>query len=513
MSDGRLDEAFEVLSETAVKEHRRGQELIGKLVEMLVARSKQHLEADRYGEALADCDRALKLGGNHSEVVALRKEAIERDRAAAEKARRRKQSINAARRHFEGGEIEMGQLVCNDLSNGSTVAELKREAERRDALIAIRSERVRRAIKENNRDEAIAGLRELKAICPHHEDYLTLRSTVCHEAMLQIESAIDDGRLTFASDAMDRLSGLADSQAHAECRRTLELCQQTAEAMSDNDLRLVTSALRRLQQLRPSSNWIEEALMAAEDSAAARDRLQASPLALLTSSQRSPKFQRPAYRAGGDSHVKVNGDRGPMTSFSDGVADIFVLQVDGAPSCYVHRNATISFGPRSSSTKNDIEILGQGITRVSFHREDGDYFLRSEQPIVVNNRPTESKLLSHGDRVELGPRSSLRFLLPCAASSSGVFDLTGCRTPNGGCRRLIMFDNAIVIANNSASHVRSSAITESHVVFVRDGQLLARPMKANSNEDPIVIGFDRPVPVGDVNVVASVVDTQRNRKV
>jgi hypothetical protein len=202
-----------------------------------------------------------------------------------------------------------------------------------------------------------------------------------------------------------------------------------------------------------------------------------------------------------------------ITSRSNAVAGTFILQIDGAPSCYVHRNETISFGPRSSSTQSDIEILGQGISRVTTSREDGDYFLQSDQPIVVNNRTTESKLLSHGDRIELGPRSSLRFWLPCAASSSAVFDMTGCRTPNGGCRRLILFDNAIVIANNAASHLRSSAISEPHVLFVRDGKLLARPMNANSSGEPIVVEFDRPIPFGDVNVVASTVESSGSRKV
>lgn len=208
-------------------------------------------------------------------------------------------------------------------------------------------------------------------------------------------------------------------------------------------------------------------------------------------------------------------DRGQKRSpsFSNRVADTFVLQIDGAASCYVHRNEAISFGPRSSTNQCDIEILGQGISHVTICRGDGDYFLRSEQPIVVNNRATESKLLSHGDRIELGPRSSLRFWLPCAASSSAVFDLTGCRTPNGGCRRLILFDNAIVLANNAASHVRSSAISEPYVLFVRDGKLLARPMNSSSSDKPIVVEFDRPTPLADVNVVASTLEDTRNRKV
>lgn len=498
MNDGRLDEAFEVLSDNAVQAHRRGQELISKLVVKLIARGTEHLEASRHREALADCDRAIKLGGHNGNAVAIREQAIELDRANARRSQLRQRTIDAAKRHIQGGEIELGQLACDKLSVGSTVAELKNEAERREALISGRLQRIRRLVDDDQYDEALVALRELKSICPLHQEYLVLRTSVCQAAVLRVESAIDDGRLTAARDSMDRLYGLADSQKYIECKQTIDLCQQAASAIANNDLVHAIATLRQLRQLRADAEWIATALTAAEESVAARDRLNNTPLVLFTDNRAEirPHAQITATPS-------RNGGRCVTASISSGVPNVFILQVDGAPSCYVHRNEAISFGPRSSTTQNDIEILGQGISHVKIHREDGDYFLQCDKPIVVNNRTTDSKLLSHGDRIELGPRSSLRFSVPCAASSSAVIDLTGCRTPNGGCRRLILLDNAIVLANNASSHVRSSAISEPHVLFVRDGKLLARPMKANSTVDPIVIEFERPVSMGDVNVVAS----------
>ena len=52
MADGRLDEAFSLLNRDDARGHRRGQELIGRLAKALVNRGRQHLSADRGGQAL-----------------------------------------------------------------------------------------------------------------------------------------------------------------------------------------------------------------------------------------------------------------------------------------------------------------------------------------------------------------------------------------------------------------------------------------------------------------------------
>ena len=45
---------------------------VDRLVKALAARGKEHLQAERFTQASADCDKAVQLGGNLAEVAALR---------------------------------------------------------------------------------------------------------------------------------------------------------------------------------------------------------------------------------------------------------------------------------------------------------------------------------------------------------------------------------------------------------------------------------------------------------
>ncbi|MGB2819467.1 MAG: hypothetical protein WBF17_00695, partial [Phycisphaerae bacterium] len=63
LTDGRLDEACELLAASDLASHHRGQKLIGRLVHGLLARGEQHLAAGNVRGALADCEKAVALGG------------------------------------------------------------------------------------------------------------------------------------------------------------------------------------------------------------------------------------------------------------------------------------------------------------------------------------------------------------------------------------------------------------------------------------------------------------------
>ena len=71
-SDGRLDEAFELVVKGSVIEHRRGQKLAGQLAAAFTKRGSGHLAQGLVQEALADCGKAEKMGGNEPEIARLR---------------------------------------------------------------------------------------------------------------------------------------------------------------------------------------------------------------------------------------------------------------------------------------------------------------------------------------------------------------------------------------------------------------------------------------------------------
>ncbi|MFC1781584.1 hypothetical protein ACFLZ8_04925, partial [Planctomycetota bacterium] len=72
VADGRLDEAFEIVRSEQIREHSRGQKLIGKLARAFAKRGWNNLNAERIQLALADCNKAEKLAGNITDVAKLR---------------------------------------------------------------------------------------------------------------------------------------------------------------------------------------------------------------------------------------------------------------------------------------------------------------------------------------------------------------------------------------------------------------------------------------------------------
>ncbi len=72
LREGRLDEAYGIVSGTDLREHRQGQILSEKLVDPLLDRAEKHLADGRKEDALADVERAASLGGNRPRTASLR---------------------------------------------------------------------------------------------------------------------------------------------------------------------------------------------------------------------------------------------------------------------------------------------------------------------------------------------------------------------------------------------------------------------------------------------------------
>ena len=53
--DGRLDEAFDIVQSEQIKQHRRGQKLIGRLARAFTKRGQENLDTERIQLALVDC--------------------------------------------------------------------------------------------------------------------------------------------------------------------------------------------------------------------------------------------------------------------------------------------------------------------------------------------------------------------------------------------------------------------------------------------------------------------------
>jgi len=188
----------------------------------------------------------------------------------------------------------------------------------------------------------------------------------------------------------------------------------------------------------------------------------------------------------------------------------FVIQLDGAGSSLVFRGRRVTVGPISSADRPDLGLMADAsLPIVSFERTDeGDYFLASEHPVEVNDRPTTGKLLADGDKIALSPRCRLRFRLPTPASATAVLELSTARLPQADIRRVILLDREMVIGPGGAAHVRADQLPGRAVLQLGDGKLMCRTdCRITRDNRPLDaaegIPLDTPVRIGPVGMVVN----------
>jgi hypothetical protein len=157
-----------------------------------------------------------------------------------------------------------------------------------------------------------------------------------------------------------------------------------------------------------------------------------------------------------------------------GLPSKFIVQIDGAGSCMVLRQPTVTIGPISSDRIPDIGLIAEaGAPVATIERADEDYFLRGSV-LAVNDKSASNKLLVSGDRISLTPRCRVSFQLPSAASTTAVLDLIGARFPRADVRRVVLLDRELVIGPGQTAHMRCDTTPEPIVLHVRDNRLFCR---------------------------------------
>jgi hypothetical protein len=171
------------------------------------------------------------------------------------------------------------------------------------------------------------------------------------------------------------------------------------------------------------------------------------------------------------------------------------MQVDGAGSYLVVRKPTVTIGAVSSSRRPDVGLLAQANLPVALiERLDEDHFLKSDGAVRVNDRRVTNKLLAHEDRISLGPRCDLKYLLPNAASTTAVIELSGARLPRADTRKIILLDDSLIIGPNRSAHIRADEMEKAMVLHLRDGRLHHR---RGGRADGHKAGGAVPIPMGE----------------
>jgi len=474
LKDGRLDEAYELARTEEFRTHRDGQELVGQLVRNLVARGQNHLSAERLSQALADCEKAERLGGNLPETAALRTAVTDAIANRQQAERQRAGLVTAARQHIRDGWLSLGEQALADVS-GQSVEALRGEAEARRAKAEQALNRAEQALNRQDWALAIESLREARqahASNPRTADLMDRATALVAD---QTGKAVTQGRLDAAEAMLQYLGSLANPTLQIqELARLLCECRSAASCLERGQPRQAAEILHRLSAAHSEAGWLAEACRYAEQAAAGTESLRRGPLGWFTGMELP--VGRPTTATEPD-RTEILASPEPANRRAPGgaVPDRFMLQVDTVGSFLVLRQPRLTIGPISSSRRPDLALLAEaGLPVVTIERQDDDYFLSSDSPIRVNDMPVQRKLLSDGDRISLGPRCVVKFTLPSAASTSAVLHLSGCRLPSGDARRVILMDKSVVLGPGALAHIRADQMVAPAVLHIRDGRLLVR---------------------------------------
>lgn len=462
LNAGRLDEAFELLRSPDLRSHRRGQHLLDRLARALIARGRTHLEAGQLEAAAHDCERAARLGGNLPDVVTLRTAVSD---AMAERRRadqQRHQLANAVRHHIGQGQITLGQQLLAAAPDDEHFRGIGRELAARRATIQSIAKNVSAALDAGNWETALDQLTQVDRQVARHPDIRELCGKLTALVVAEATKAIESGKLNAAAAVLNRHKQLPGQFIDAErLRETLRQCREATGCLERADAAGAERLLRGLTTQWPKASWMSEALTHVQQLRTSAEAVLAGPLGASAANRTAALPQ------------KANGAE--THSSGDGEEVDFMLHVDGAGGFRVIGGRSVTLGPASSSRPVDISVIADaGAPVVTITRSDEDYFVQSQRPIEVNDKPTTHALLANGDRIAIGPRCRLRFRRPNPASTSAVLDVIAGRLTRSDVRQIILFDREMILGPGPAAHVRVDSLSGPAVLQRRGGGLACR---------------------------------------
>jgi hypothetical protein len=497
LADGRLDEAFELVMNGDIRSHRQGQGLAGQVARALAWRGRQHLLADRYGEADSDIQKAQRLGGNFPLAAELR-EALEQLRA--DQQRRSAQDAAAlalARQRLEQGQISIGQEVLAEVRGGAA-DDLRAQAERDRALAEALGARVEQAIGSGCWELALETLAGAPA---HLASRLREEGRKVARALSpQIREALRGGRLDLAQVMLGRLERCgAEAMELEDLRGFMRICVEARAEVERERWEAAEACVRRLARIVPDAAWVAEA---GNQLRAAREAMQAvvaGPLGLMDGAE---ACSEKATKRRSDGATK-----GQAEGRSQSPGCTFVLSVDGAGSFLVVAKPRVTIGAISSSTACDVRLMADAqLPALTLTRSDEDYLLSCALPVGINDRLVLNKLLADGDKLAPSPRCRMTFRRPCPASATAALDLSGARLSRADVRRIILMSREIIIGPGPMTHVRCDQLERNIVLVQRHGRLICQGQEmiridGRSVAGPAEVGIGSRVEIGPVSLV------------
>ena len=514
IADGRLDEAFEIIQSKDVKEHRRGQKLIGQLAVAFAKRGRENLEAERVQLALVDCNKAEKLAGNTADVAKLRSAICSEMEQRRLRSRHRSFKVAQARQHIQDGWISAGEEILKDAGDedGQAGIVLQQAAIARlhTSEVVTKAEK---ALQRNDLIGAIDFVLKAGAVDSQNEQVVELVSKLRLLAARQMKENFNSGRLDLAQSLWRRVSPIADGCGEiSELGSALSQCNKAAEYVAAGQPREAVNLLRKVQLTFPSAQWLGTVTNQSRQAAELLDELAAGPLGLdMTRRQDMEDEIQQTDDEGRDSSEAlpqaIQAKANPKGQDETSLASKFMLQIDGVGSFYVVRDSRITVGPVSSSARPTVGlIVDPNLPAITIERSEDDYFIRSSSPVLVNDAATTNKLLVDSDRINLSPRCVMKFNIPNPASTTATLSLPAARLGRADVRRVILMDRDILIGPTESSHILTESLDETIALFIQNGRLLCRAKDKILFDDKAVsptagLPFDTQISIGQISLV------------
>ena len=511
MADGRLDEAFEIVQSEHIRQHRRGQKLIGRLARAFVKRGQENLESERIQLALLDCNKAEKLAGNTDEVARLRSAICSEMEQKRLRDQHRSFNVTQAKRNIKNGWISVGQQILDEEDdNDSQAGMVLRQANVARLELNEAITKADQALSANDLDSAIEIIAQTGLTGNKNDKVIELVSRLKSLAIQQIRENFNIGRIDRAQSLWQKVSPIANGTSEiSELGVALSQCRKATEFVAMGRPREAVSFLRKIKVICPSAKWLGAVTEQTRQAAELLDELAASPLGLELDSEAGNEKETagkqidklPADPNAIRHKIKPGaGDDSPLPSK-------FVMQMDGVGSFLVLRDKRITVGPVSSSERPTVGLMADpNIPVATIERVEDDYFIRSTGPIRVNDMMTTNKLLADGDRIALSSRCRFKFHLPNPASTTAMLILSGARLGRADIRQVVLMDRDILVGSAGGNHIPAESLDETVAMFAQNGRLLCKTKnKILVNDQPVGsaagLPVDKQIRIGQMSFV------------
>lgn len=484
LRDGRLDEAFRLAMAGDIRGHRRGTVLLPELADKLVGRAREHLNEERFAEALVDLDKAEGCGLRAERVDELRRniQRVADEVKRIDESRRRR--IEDAKRRIAAGSLHGGRAV---LAGGDVdVIEAKKlsediDAQERQAAAGFAD--VRRLLDDGQMTAAIERYRRVRRLWPTSAESVELERSLVSRVVADARSAFESGRIGRAAEELERLADVGAAQGERrDVEELIEAARQAGRALGHHDFETARRQVLRLRGLAVKVKWVAEVGEHLDRVDELVTGLHGGPLGELARRDNGAGGPRRAVRVEAvrslDETVVLK-DR----ASADELPSRLLLLVDGGGSYLLLRNDRVGIGRAVTAKPADIPLRSNLAERhAEIVRVEDDYFLYSGHGADIDGRPTKHDLLRNGSRVTLGPNARFVFRMPHRQSGSAVLEMRSDTKMPNDVRRVVLFRQTAMMGFGKHVHVSCGSAVHDLVLFERAGRLWIRP-QANGRID------------------------------